>query len=55
VNVLNNSREQSTRGGPPAWEMGKTLKTPHCKAHMRDMRNTYKIFIGRTAGKDRSE
>jgi len=29
---LISSRGQPTRGGPPAWELGEVLTTPHCKS-----------------------
>jgi len=29
ANILNNSRGQPTRAGPPAWGLGKVLSTPH--------------------------
>jgi len=31
ANILNKSPGQPTRGGPPAWGMGKLLTTPHHK------------------------
>ena len=31
ANILNNSREQPTRGGPPDWGLGEVLTTPHRK------------------------
>jgi hypothetical protein len=31
ANILNSSRGQPTRGGPPAWGLGMWLTTPHRK------------------------
>jgi len=34
ANVLGNSRRQTTRCGPPAWELGEGLTLDHKKVHM---------------------
>jgi len=41
------SREQPTRGGPPAWGMGEVLTTPLRKKHMSRTTHKLRCFLWR--------
>ena len=47
ANILNNSRGQPTRGGPPDWGLGEVLTTPH-----RKKVSCYEIFTRKASDLD---